>query len=311
MMRGLGFRGAAWLLALVAMTLLLSCGKGKDGHGKRRATSQELRFLRETGINPDTLLLQDMVNYVDLLRERDQHGATWLSAEQLVDLGLDQLIDADSTTMVRLMGVRPMGDRITLLLTQISQDGELNKVLLTTYNADGRPIDMIYAGMFTGRNAAYATSGGAGAMEDALLTFATANFTIERTLVMQPDGAAPLWNISNVDTYQVDSRGHMLHVDGQCTGDAPQPTTTLRRLEALSWRSIQDTTFVAALVELEPQLAAGHDALLGTMLSHRFRHSPWTLTPWVKAHGDAPLARRLKDVARKQGFEKDLDEKLK
>ena len=49
---------------------------------------------------------------------------------------------------------------------------------------------------------------------------------------------------------------------------------------------------------------------LESILVERFKHSHWTIIPWLKEHPDSPLMKHLKTGAHSQGLDKELDERL-
>lgn len=307
--------GVVIVLVMAIGAVATSCRNSSDdknGNKKRLGSEYELRFLRDIGINPDTLLLDEVVEYKSLLQERDRKGATWLSMEQISALRLDELCEADTANSpVRMMAALPVDKHITLLMFQIYY-GDQAPVIFATYNSDGVPVDVLSVGTLTGVNTAYDDAAQqAIGHEEATITFnGKGHFMIDRTLQFVAQGQQPLWSISNVDVYQVDTRGYILHLEGQSGGDEPEMFAEQRRLEALSWYSLQDEGMIAALAQMEGALTKNADEQVENLLADRFEKSHWTILPWLKEHPDSRLMTLLQAGARKRGLDKELREKL-
>lgn len=282
---------------VVALLVLTACtGRGNnDGNDRTHQPkhAHELRFLRDLGINPDSLLAGDRW----VMPEGDNWETThnrWLNMTQITSLGLDQLCDADtSMSPITLQAVYPIDERLTLLILH-QYLGDSAPVRVVTYDGDGIATDYLSLGTCQGVNTIYWNDGKhAAAVETASITFAGRNMTVERQLQMRSAQRDVLWTATGSDSYEIDSRGYVLHRDAK--SDLSEMTDDMRAhrlLEAAGWYSIQDEQAMDALSSCagDPGTAA---STLGIAVWQRLLSSPWTTAHWLYTHQDSPLVPML------------------
>ena len=285
-------------LCILVLTLAACTGSRHDREVAARRAAQDggTHFLREAGINPDTMMIPS-----DYAPPHDDNWATqhnrWLTIDQITTLGLDQLCDADTATQpIALMSVYPVDKEITAVMLR-QQRGHSATWLLLTYNAAGTPIDRLNLGTCAGANERY-TSPGHTALEQAHLTAAGRQLTVARELRQQSEQGHATWTATGSDTYEVDQRGHIMHRDANAALDEMDDGgRTSRLVEALTWYSIQDEQALDAIERLLTTTPTAPDSL-GQALYQRLLASPWTTAHWLHLHQDSPLVPLLVRTAR-------------
>lgn len=278
-------------LMLAAMLLMAwACtGNSHDREVAARRAAQEggTHFLREAGINPDSMIIEGQFA-LPLGQNWETDHNRWLNISQITALGLDQLCDADTSMQpISIMGVYPVDKTITAVVFH-QYLGDSAPLVIITYDGDGIPIDCLDLGTCGGLNVRYASIGQSGA-EQAQLTFADRRLTVGRTLQSITVQGETLWTSTGTDTYEFDNRGYIMHREGSADlGEMDADQQASRQLEALEWFSIQDEQ---ALDAIAAQLATGCDPSQGLdeVLYQRLLRSPWTTAQWLFRHQDSPL----------------------
>ena len=300
-------RNMIWPLGLVLMAMV-ACAGGQGGRQDAATTDQlsqykrTLQFLTDMGINPDTLLLPECVNY-PVFSDTTSHSH-WLTADEAVTLGMKQLcgVDADGTPAI-LLGVRPLSVHITLVLYQVYY-GDKSPVVIATYDADGVIMDLMNAGTCAGVNTLYANQDGDAmqlGVDSAVISLKDdGELAIDHTLTMvqQPatgGEAKQLWKHLAKFAYQVDTTtGVIKQTDSQVTPpEVINDNVVLRQLEMISWAPIQDEEVMAQYDQFAQQHAAAlsGQSLLSTLyafaLFDRLDHAPWSMLEWLYLHPDS------------------------
>ena len=133
-------------MALLAVACGTTTGKNGDEVGSTVPDSlrRTLQFITDLGINPDTLMMPECINY-PVFADTVLHSH-WLTADEAVTLGMQVLcgVDADGTP-AQLMGIHPVSQEVTLLMFQVYY-GDHSPVVLATYDKDGVIVDLMNAG---------------------------------------------------------------------------------------------------------------------------------------------------------------------
>ncbi|MBR1804199.1 MAG: hypothetical protein IJ775_04760 [Muribaculaceae bacterium] len=284
-----------WALSLIFALVACTGSGNSDGdnrnHQPKRA--HELRFMREVGVNPDSMLVTDSWTLPEGDDWETEHHR-WLNMNQITTLGLDQLCDADtSMSPITLQAVYPIDEHLTMLILH-QYLGDSAPVRIVTYDGDGIPMDHLSLGTCQGVNTIYWNDGKhAAAAETATLAFAGRNITVERQLQMRTAQGDVLWTATGSDTYEIDNRGYILHREAKSDlSEMTDEFRTRRAQEAAGWYSIQDEQAMDAL----SACANGPEtetSTLGIALWQRLLASPWTTAHWLYTHQDSPLVPQL------------------
>lgn len=269
---------------------LSACTSGShDRTEAARRTAQEdgTLFLREAGINPDSMIIHNEFDLPESENWETTHNR-WLGMEQITALGLDELCDADTSLQpIAIIGVYPLEEQVTLVLFH-QYLGDSAPLHLLTYDGSGQAIDHLNLGTCAGLNTRY-TSFGARGVELAHLSFAGRLLTVSRELHLVTIQDKELWAATGTDTYEVDQRGHIMHREARAAlDDMDDDSRSTRQLEALTWYSIQDEQ---AMDAFEAHLKAGNDPANGLELTLyvRLLAAPQSTAHWLHRHQDSPL----------------------
>ena len=295
-------------LLLAAMLLMVGActGSRHDREVAERRAAQEggTHFLREAGINPDSMIIEGQFVLPDDENWEDVHNR-WLTIDQITNLGLDQLCEADTSMQpITIMGVYPIDKTLTAVVYH-QYFGDSAPLVIVTYDGDGIPIDCLNLGTCGGVNTRYCDNGNVG-VETAHLTFAERRLTVDRELQQTTAQNQVLWTASNTDSYEIDNRGYMLHQEATSALDEMDPAShNNRNLEVLGWYSIQDEQAIDAIDALL-KTGVNPDEGLDMVLYLRLLRSPWTTAQWLFRHQDSPLVPLLSRTC-KSTFDNETD----
>lgn len=283
------------LVALIGIIIALTACTGSSGdrahHGSKQPKREhELRFMREMGINPDSMLVEQSWTMPEDEDWETVHNRR-LNIEKIQSLGLDLLFDADTAMApVAIMAVKPIDDAHTIIIFHQYLD-DTQPVHMVTYDADGIPTDHLNLGTLHAPNLQYTdkSSGKTPAMETATVTFADRLMTVARELSLTDGNDNTLWTASNTDTYEIDKRGYIIHRDGNAqTDQMPTQLQSTRALEATCWFSLQDEQAMDALVTFNNQYTENTSGI-SMALFMRLYSAPWSTSHWLYTHQDSPL----------------------
>ena len=275
----------------VALAITACTGSGGDNgaHGSKQPKREhELRFLRDVGINPDSMLVTDSWSLSEDENWETEHNR-WLTIELIQKLALDQLFDADTAmSPVTLMAVKPIDKHYTMLILH-QYLGDSAPIRLVTYDGDGMAMDYVTLGTLGGVNTQYwQADRQAMGVETGKITFDDRLMTVDRQLQLCTHQHDVLWTATNSDTYEIDNRGYILHRESRADpAEMSDEFRGVRQLEASSWYSIQDEQAMDALTAC--QVAYPSNNMLGMATYQRLYVSPWTTAHWFYTHQDSPL----------------------
>ena len=239
---------------ILSMILLLTACTGSGSSDTNSTASRqpkrahELRFLRDLGINPDSMFIDDRWVMPEGEDWETDHNR-WLDMERISSLGLDQLCDADTANSpIALISVRPIDDHYTMLILH-QYLGDSAPIHIVTYDGDGIAMDHLNLGSCIGLNLRYWDEGQqAAGVETSYLSFNDRMMTVERELNLTDRGNKSLWTAKNSDTYEIDKRGYIMHREASKQLDQiPANDRSRRMIEAATWYSIQDEQAMDAM----------------------------------------------------------------
>lgn len=273
---------------IIALTACTGSGNGDNNKASRQPKhAHELRFLRDMGINPDSMIIDD--------RWVMPHGEDWetlhnrwLDMKKIQTLGLDQLCDADTeNSPITIISVWPADENYTMIIFH-QYLGDSAPIHLITYDGDGIPMDHLNLGTATGLNLRYWDEAQKSpGVETSNITFNGRMMTVERTLSLSNKQGKELWKVNNTDTYEIDNRGYILHREQtEQLEQMSKEEQAKRRIEATQWFSLQDEQAMDAMSDCNincPGKVTGMDVF------QRLYFSPWTTAHWLYTHQDSPL----------------------
>lgn len=280
------------LIFISIIIALTACTGSSKGDSDSRASRQpkhahELRFLRDMGINPDSMIIDDrwVMPHGDDWETRHNR---WLDMKKIQALGLDQLCDADTdNSPITIVSVWPADEHYTMIIFH-QYLGDSAPIHLVTYDGDGIPMDHLNLGTAAGPNLRYWDKAQKSpAVETCNITFNGRMMTVERNLSLTTQQGKTLWQASNTDSYEIDNRGYIMHREGSAQLDGlPDQMRPTRQLEATLWYSIQDEQAMDALSKCLDDCPG---QVTGTDVFQRLYVSPWTTAHWLYVHQDSPL----------------------
>ena len=297
------------IIYILSIIFMLTACTGSNSNDSNNSASRqpkrahELRFLRDLGINPDSMLVDDRWVMPDDEDWETKHNR-WLDMNRIQSLGLDQLCDADTdNSPITIIAVHPVDENYTMLIFH-QYLGDSAPFHLVTYDGDGVPMDHLDLGPFTGANLRYWNEEKkAIGVEKGDITFNDRMMTVNRELKLIPHGTDnALWKGTNADIYEIDNKGYIMHRDATAQLDQmDESMRSQRRLEAAGWYSLQDEQAMDALSACFAENPSVSN-FMGMTLFLRLNSSPWTTAHWLYTHQDSPLipalAKEMKEMDR-------------
>ena len=280
-----------YILGIITLMLTACTGSGSsDGNNtasRQPKRAHELRFLRDLGINPDSMIIDDRWVMPEGEDWETDHNR-WLNMDKIQSLGLDQLCDADTANSpIALISVWPIDEHYTMLILH-QYLGDSAPLHLVTYDGDGIAMDHLNLGACVGLNLRYwDESQKAAGVETSYISFNDRMMTVERELNLTDHSNKSLWSAKNTDTYEIDQRGYIMHREATPLFDnVPAHDRNRRKIEAASWYSIQDEQAMDAMSNC---LIDCPEQLTGMDVFQRLYASPWTTAHWLYKHQDSKL----------------------
>ena len=267
-------------MALLAVACGTTTGKNGDEVGSTVPDSlrRTLQFITDLGINPDTLMMPECINY-PVFADTVLHSH-WLTADEAVTLGMQVLcgVDADGTP-AQLMCIHPVSQEVTLLMFQVYY-GDHSPVVLATYDKDGVIVDLMNAGMWAEVNTRYDGLRMSGGVDSTVMKLGSGGkFVLDRTLTQVDhffDGAEIFGTHHATYDYQINPVTGIITLLGRTVdkADVAPEFAQQRQLEEITWSPMQDEE-VMARFEALAQANAIPNNYLDIELLLRLDFTPW------------------------------------
>lgn len=297
-------------MALLAVACGTTTGKNGDEVGSTVPDSlrRTLLFITDLGINPDTLMMPECINY-PVFADTVSHSH-WLTADEAVTLGVQVLcgVDADGTP-AQLMGIHPVSQDVTLLMFQVYY-GDHSPVVLATYDKDGVIVDLMNAGMWAEVNTRYDGLRMSGGVDSTVMKLGSGGkFVLDRTLTQVDhffDGAEFFGTHHATYDYQINPVTGIITLLKRTIdkSDVAPEFAQQRQLEEITWSPIQDEE-VMARFEALAQTNAIPNNYLDIELLLRLDFTPWSVLRWLYEHPDSRVKQLLMDAVKENQVDAD------
>lgn len=298
------------VMALLAVACGTTTGKNGDEVGSTVPDSlrHSLQFITDLGINPDTLMMPECINY-PVFADTVSHSH-WLTADEAVTLGMQVLcgVDADGTP-AQLMGIHPVSQEVTLLMFQVYY-GDHSPVVLATYDKDGVIVDLMNAGTWAGVNTRYERLMVSIGVDSTVMKLGSGGkFVLDRMLTeVEPvhDGSMIFGIHHTTFDYQIDPVTGIITLLGRTVdkADVIPEFAQQRQLEEITWSPIQDEE-VMARFEALAQANAIPNNYLDIELLLRLDFTPWSVLRWLYEHPDSRVKQLLMDAVKENQVDAD------
>ena len=298
------------VMALLAVACGTTTGKNGDEVGSTVPDSlrRTLQFITDLGINPDTLMMPECINY-PVFADTVSHSH-WLTADEAVTLGMQVLcgVDADGTP-AQLMGIHPVSQEVTLLMFQVYY-GDHSPVVLATYDKDGVIVDLMNAGMWAEVNTRYDGLRMSGGVDSTVMKLGSGGkFVLDRTLTQVDhffDGAEIFGTHHATYDYQINPVTGIITLLKRTIdkADVAPEFAQQRQLEEITWSPMQDEE-VMARFEALAQTNAIPNNYLDIELLLRLDFTPWSVLRWLYEHPSSRVKQLLMDAVKENQVDAD------
>lgn len=298
------------VMALLAVACGTTTGKNGDEVGSTVPDSlrRTLQFITDLGINPDTLMMPECINY-PAFADTVLHSH-WLTADEAVTLGMQVLcgVDADGTP-AQLMCIHPVSQEVTLLMFQVYY-GDHSPVVLATYDKDGVIVDLMNAGMWAEVNTRYDGLRMSGGVDSTVMKLGSGGkFVLDRTLTQVDhffDGAEIFGTHHATYDYQINPVTGIITLLKRTVdkADVAPEFAQQRQLEEITWSPIQDEE-VMARFEALAQANAIPNNYLDIELLLRLDFTPWSVLRWLYEHPSSRVKQLLMDAVKENQVDAD------